>query len=113
MLTLLGRGRDASQGAAANVMAFETALAKASRKLEDLRDPQKNYNKMAPADVTAKHTPSIVWTDRLAAWNLHPASVIVGQPEFFTALERCSRRRRSRCSRTTSASTSCRSTRSR
>ncbi len=32
-----------------NVMAFETALAKASRKLEDLRDPQKNYNKMTPA----------------------------------------------------------------
>ena len=35
-------------------MAFETALAKASRKLEDLRDPEKNYNKMTPADLTAK-----------------------------------------------------------
>ena len=65
MLTLLGRA-DGAAKAAADIMAFETALATKSRKLEDLRDPQKNYNKMTPADVTAKHTPSIVWTDRLA-----------------------------------------------
>jgi putative endopeptidase len=85
-LRLLGRDEAASKTAAARVMAFETALAKASRKLEDLRDPQKNYNKMTPAEVTSKHTPSIIWADRLAAWNLHPASVVVGQPEFFTAV---------------------------
>ena len=35
--------------AADEIMAFETALAKASRALEDLRDPQKNYNPMTPA----------------------------------------------------------------
>ena len=68
------------------VMAFETALAKASRKLEDLRDPVKNYNKMSPADVTSKETPAIQWTDRLTAWQLHPQQVIVGQPEFFGAV---------------------------
>jgi len=86
-LTQLGRtaGADAE---ATGVMAFETALARSSRKLEDLRDPEKNYNKMTPAEVTSKHTPSIVWADRLAAWNIKPADVIVGQPEFFTALER-------------------------
>ena len=87
MLKLLGRDEAASKAAAANVMAFETALAKASRALEDLRDPQKNYNPMAPADVTAKHTPAIAWTPRLAAWKLEPAVIVVGQPEFFTALE--------------------------
>jgi putative endopeptidase len=85
-LKLFGRDDAASKAAAAKVMAFETALARASRKLEDLRDPQKNYNKMTPAEVTSKHTPSILWTDRLAAWNLHPASVVVGQPEFFSAV---------------------------
>jgi putative endopeptidase len=85
-LTLLGRDAAAAKTAATRVMAFETSLAKASRKLEDLRDPEKNYNKMTPADVTAKHTPAIVWADRLAAWNLRPAFVVVGQPEFFTAL---------------------------
>jgi len=86
MLTLVGRG-DGADKAATAVMAFETALAGKSRKLEDLRDPEKNYNKMTAPDVTAKHTPSIDWTGRLAAWSLKPSYVIVGQPEFFTALE--------------------------
>ena len=91
-LNLLGRDPKATPAAAARVMAFETALAKASRKLEDLRDPQKNYNKMAPADVSAKYTPSIDWTARLATWNLHPESVIVGQPEYLAAVDKLMRR---------------------
>ena len=37
---LLGREPKAAKAAAEQVMAFETALAKASRKLEDLRDPE-------------------------------------------------------------------------
>ena len=85
---LLGRDPAAAKAAATRVMAFETALAKASRKLEDLRDPEKNYNRMAPAVFTAKYTPSIDWTARLAAWGLHPSYVIVGQPEFFAAEDR-------------------------
>ncbi|UGB44225.1 M13 family metallopeptidase [Frateuria edaphi] len=86
--TLLGRNPVAARAAATQVMAFETALAKASRKLEDLRDPEKNYHKMAPADFTAKVTPSIDWSERLAAWGIHPTYVIVGQPEFFAAEDR-------------------------
>ena len=88
VLVLLGRDPTQANDAAAQVMAFETELAKASRKLEDLRDPPKNYNKMTPADLTAKYTPSILWSDRFAAWNLHPETVVVGQPEFFAALEK-------------------------
>jgi putative endopeptidase len=87
LLKLLGEDDAASTKSAAAVMAFETSLAKASRPLEALRDPVKNYNKMSPADVTARHTPSIHWADRLDAWKLHAATVIVGQPEFFTAIE--------------------------
>ncbi len=86
MLKLLGHDDAAAASSSKGVMAFETALAKASRKLEDLRDPQKNYNKMTTADVTAKYTPSIVWSDRLAAWNVHPTYVVVGQPEYFAAV---------------------------
>ncbi len=82
---LLGRDRAAAKTAAANVMAFETALATASRKLEDLRDPEKNYNKMASSEFTAKYTPSIDWNARLATWGVHPTYMIVGQPEFFAA----------------------------
>src|SRR5262249_47325675 len=40
-LKLLGREDAAARAAATNIMTFETALAKASRKLEDLRDPVK------------------------------------------------------------------------
>ena len=83
---LLGREDAAARAAATNVMAFETALAKASRKLEDLRDPVKNYNKMTAPELTQQHTPVIVWTDRFDSWKLKPGYVIVGQPEFFDAL---------------------------
>ena len=86
-LQLLGRDAASAKTAAQQVMAFETALALTSRKLEDLRDPVANYNKMSPATLTAKYTPHVQWTERLAAWNLRPDSVIVGQPEFFTAMD--------------------------
>ncbi len=86
-LQMLGRDEAGAKTAAANVMAFETALAKASRKLEDLRDPVANYNKMTPAQLTSKYTPSIAWSDRLAVFGVHTDSVVVGQPEFFTALQ--------------------------
>ncbi|GAB1595651.1 M13 family metallopeptidase [Lysobacter claricitrinus] len=82
---LLGRDAAAAKASADKVMGFETALAQNSRKLADLRDPEKNYNKMAPTAFTANYTPSIDWTARLAAWNLKPSYVIVGQPEFFAA----------------------------
>ena len=88
MLKLMGRPEAEARAAAAQVMKFETALAKASRKLEDLRDPEKNYHKMAPATLTRRHTPLIVWTNQLASLSLCPDQVIVGQPEFFTSLNR-------------------------
>ena len=87
MFRLLGANEADSRRAASQVMAFETALAKVSRPLAELRDPEKNYNKMAPADLTAKHTPAIAWNARLAAWKLDAPSVIVGQPEFFDGLQ--------------------------
>lgn len=70
-----------------SIMALETALAKASRKMEDLRDPYKNYNKMS-VDQLNKLTPSINWNEMFAQLGLKKVdSVVVGQPEFFTALE--------------------------
>ncbi len=86
-LKQLGEDDAASAKSAAAIMAFETALAKASRPLDALRDPVKNYNKMSPADITSRHTPSIRWSDRLDAWKLHTSTVVVGQPEFFTAMD--------------------------
>jgi len=92
MLKLMGRPEAEARTAAEQVMEFETALAKASRKLEDLRDPEKNYHKISPATLTRKHTPLIVWTNWLATLSLQPDWVIVGQPEYFTALNRLLRK---------------------
>jgi len=86
MLKLLGSPGEAATAAAEKVMEFETALAQAWRKLEDLRDPEKNYHKMTAVDLTGNHTPLIDWNRRLDAMSLRPEVVIVGQPEFFTTL---------------------------
>ncbi len=83
----LGADPAAAAASATQVMAFETALAQVSRKLADLRDPERNYHKMTPADLTRNYTPSIAWDSRLKAWRLDAAYVIVGQPEFYAGLE--------------------------
>lgn len=86
MLTLLGQEPVQAQRRAQDMMAFETALAKASRKLEDLRDPQLNYNRMLPTELTTRYTPSIAWQEQLKTWGVNNSAVIVGQPDFFTGL---------------------------
>ena len=70
----------------AAVMQLETKLAKASRKLADLRDPYSNYHKMDIAGLK-RLAPALDWSayfDQVGAKGLD--SVIVGQPEFFSAL---------------------------
>jgi putative endopeptidase len=88
LLRLLGRSDVDARPAAAAVLRFETALARASRRLEDVRDPERNYQRIAPAEFMRVFTPSIDWTHQLAAWNVQPEFVAVGQPEFFAALDR-------------------------
>ncbi len=67
-----------------NIMALETALAKVSRKLEDLRDPYANYHKMSVADFD-KLTPTMNWESFFVKAKIPKQdSVVVGQPEFFT-----------------------------
>lgn len=89
MLVLSGYAKDKADAAANGIMAFETKLAESSRKLEALRDDEKNYNKMSTADVTKKLTPSIDWAAVCTAHGcMNVDSIIVGQPEFFTALDK-------------------------
>jgi len=84
---LTGTEKQLAEKNAATTMAIESALAKASRKMEDLRDPYKNYNKMAVTSLN-KSTPSINWAETLSLLGLKNIdSVVVGQPEFFTQLE--------------------------
>ncbi len=68
------------------IMVLETRLAGASRKLEALRDPWKNYHKMS-VDALQQLAPSIDWRKTITAIGLPKIdSVVVGQPEFYKAL---------------------------
>ncbi|HEX2627515.1 MAG TPA: M13 family metallopeptidase, partial [Chitinophagaceae bacterium] len=87
ILTLGGEDSASAKNAAIKILALETKLAQASRKIEDLRDPHANYNKMAIADLS-KMAGSIDWTNYLNVTGIKSIdSVIVGQPEFFKALD--------------------------
>jgi len=84
----LGRNSAAAQAASAEVYQLETSLATASRKLAALRDPDKNYNQMKLPDLQ-KLTPLISWESWLKnSGTGHVDSIIVRQPEFYTALNR-------------------------
>ncbi len=82
----LGNDATSSQKMANEVYQLETRLAKASRKLADLRDPYKNYNKMSVIKLQSL-TPNFNWNEYLSAAKVNNLdSVIIGQPEFYTTL---------------------------
>ena len=88
MQKLMGADAATAQKDAEGIMKLETELATASRKLEALRDPLKNYNKMPLAKFSAD-TPNVNWGSVIGTLGIQKAdSVIVGQPEFFTALNK-------------------------
>jgi putative endopeptidase len=87
MFTLLGEAPKDAADHAETVLNLETELARASRTRVDLRDPNKNYNKIATTDLIAKY-PNIDWNVYFTDSSLPPLTyVLVGQPEFFTALD--------------------------
>ncbi|WP_395058962.1 M13 family metallopeptidase [Flavobacterium sp.] len=86
MSKLMGNTDFVAKNSAITIMKLETDLAKASRKLEALRDPIKNYNKMSVADLNTITT-NMAWNKTLPLMGINKAdSVIVGQPEFYKAL---------------------------
>ncbi len=87
LFRLLGKDSLSAQNMSEAHIKLETELAKASRKLEDLRNPYKNYNKMTVAQLTTL-TPAVNWPLFLTKTNIKKVdSVIVGQPEFYKALQ--------------------------
>ena len=86
VLSMAGEDSTKAALAAKNILQLETKLATASRKIEDLRDPYKNYNKMAITDL-GKMSGNIDWSSYLNSIGVRSVdSVIVGQPEFFKTL---------------------------
>lgn len=85
---LSGLTSDAALAATKQTYALEKFLADSSRKLEDLRDPYKNYNKM-PVAVLARLTPLVDWPATFEKMDFKNAdTVIVGQPEYYRALNK-------------------------
>jgi Predicted metalloendopeptidase len=86
MFLRMGYDANRAQLAAKEIMKLETALAKVSRKLEDTRDPFRNYNKMSFSKLTATN-PDLEWQLTFSTLGLNKVdSVIIGQPEFVKAL---------------------------
>ncbi|WP_395062603.1 M13 family metallopeptidase [Flavobacterium sp.] len=86
MMELVGVKSEIAAQNATSIMNLETELAKSSRKLEALRDPIKNYNKMSLAQFS-KVTPNINWNSTFNDLGISNVdSLIVGQPEFYKSL---------------------------
>ncbi|HSD62898.1 MAG TPA: M13 family metallopeptidase [Ignavibacteriaceae bacterium] len=86
MLKLLGKNKKEANVENNKIYAIENFLADSCRKLEDLRDPYANYNKMSIEDLE-KLAPAVEWKlilNDIGASNVD--SIIVGQPEFFHEL---------------------------
>ncbi|WP_071146233.1 M13 family metallopeptidase [Bacteroides ihuae] len=86
MFGIMGYEKTKAKQAADRLMEMETALAKTSRKREDTRDPLTNYHKMAFGKLETL-TSNLDWKSFMNGVGLAKVdSVVVGQPEFLTAL---------------------------
>ena len=80
---LAGDASDKASAESRTVMDIETALAKASRTNVELRNPEKNYNKMTMAEMKAL-TPDWSWEKYLQAVGAPPLTAMnIGQTDFF------------------------------
>ena len=85
MLTLAGELAKKASDDAKKILALETSLAVPARTKVELRDPQKNYNKMKQADLQSL-MPDWNWAEYFEEIKLPEAGDInVGQPDFFKA----------------------------
>ncbi len=88
LLRLAGEDDASAAASAAAVLAIETELARAGRSQTDRRDEERNYHRRERAELEAA-APRLGWAEYLRARGLGGiAYAIVGQPEFFDALDR-------------------------
>ncbi|QKJ32498.1 M13 family metallopeptidase [Mucilaginibacter mali] len=88
MLKLSGWDEAKATKGAESIYKIEKFLADSNRKLEDMRDPYRNYNKMPLAKLNAL-TPAINWSEQFRLMEYKPVdTVIVGQPEYLRAVNK-------------------------
>jgi putative endopeptidase len=86
MLKLSGWDEDRAQKGAQSIYRIEKFLADSNRRLEDMRDPYRNYNKMTVAKLN-QLTPDMNWVTVFKELELKGVdTVIVGQPEYYRAV---------------------------
>jgi putative endopeptidase len=88
MFSLMGVDTNAAKAKADGIVKFETTLATSHKKLEELRDPEANYHKMAISELK-KLAPQLDLQGIITQIGVHSVdSVIVGQPAFYKALDK-------------------------
>lgn len=85
LFSLTGIDTTISNKKAKTILDFETQLAKFERTPVEMRDPQKNYNKMSLATAD-KQWPNLKLKTFFSNINKTPDSINVSQPEFYSAL---------------------------
>ena len=82
-----GVAKDAADKQAAEALAFETRLAKASISRIEMRDPKNQYHyvTVADADKTAKNFP---WSEFMKSQGLSVDGFSLSQPKFFAEVDR-------------------------
>ena len=88
MLKMIGENDSDAEKDAKTVLEIETDLAKASKSRTDLRDPVANYHKFAIGELAANYPALPLRTYLYSAGLDRLDDLIVGQPEFFAALNR-------------------------
>lgn len=87
MFTLAGESKEGSKNRAATVLRMETELAKTSRSRTELRDDEKNYNRMLVNELD-KSFPTLSLSTFLNVASVSASDyVVIGQPEFFGRLD--------------------------
>jgi putative endopeptidase len=86
LLTLAGVDGKVADKKAADILKLETLIAKSHLTPTELRDPVKNYNKFTVTDLQ-KQLPDIDLKDIFKRMDLNADTVLVGQPNYFKALD--------------------------
>lgn len=90
MFRLFGFDEEQATAKMQNVMKLETELAKVSKSMTELRDPEANYNKMTLGEFNSKY-PHVNLERIMAATGVKPEYIqqlVVGQTEFMAGADR-------------------------
>lgn len=86
ILQLSGQDENAAKSNASKIFSIEDKLASASLRPQEMRDPQRMYNKFSVADLSKK-TANIKWGNLLSTLGVKGIdSVLVGTPSYYMTL---------------------------